>query len=238
MIPKILLVDDVAMFLELQKTFLKLSSVHVLTARDGSEALQIARKEHPDLIFLDMHMPVMSGAECCALIKQDRLLRSVPVVMVTSEGKETDKELCFGAGCDDFITKPIDRVLYLEKARKYLPAIDRRELRLALRAKAKFRACGLTLSGEILDVGARGVYIATDYEIKPDTVIDLVFALTEADGALVQARGRVAWVNSGYNRRKPAYPPGFGVEFVSVTDVAKCILDRLMEMHGKGPRTA
>ena len=69
MIPKVLLVDDVTMFLELQKVFLKLSSVHVLTACNGIEAIEMARRERPALIFMDLHLPGMNGDECCAAIK-------------------------------------------------------------------------------------------------------------------------------------------------------------------------
>lgn len=84
---KILLVDDVNMFLELQKTFLKLSSVHLFTAQDGVEALQVMRKERPSLVFMDLHMPRMDGAECCARMKADAESKAIPVVMITSEGK-------------------------------------------------------------------------------------------------------------------------------------------------------
>src|SRR6516165_8227657 len=108
MIPKVLLVDDVTMFLELQKMFLKLSSVHVLTARNGIEAIEVARKERPALIFMDLHMPGMNGDECCAAIKADPELKSVPVIMLTSEGKIGDQALCYKSGCNGFLTKPLD----------------------------------------------------------------------------------------------------------------------------------
>ena len=231
MTPKILLVDDVAMFLELQKMFLRLSSVRILTAKDGVEALETAKKERPALIFMDLHMPNMDGAECCARIKSDQELRSIPVVMITSEGKEEDKALCAGAGCDDFMTKPIDRVLYLEMARKYIPAVDRRETRIPYRGKAKFRVFGLTLSGDIVDISAQGVYVATDYEVEKETGLELVFAMEEENGAVIQAKGRVAWVNSRDDKRKKTFPAGFGVELTAITEESKRILKHFVEMH-------
>jgi CheY-like chemotaxis protein/Tfp pilus assembly protein PilZ len=229
MTPKVLLVDDVVMFLDLQKMYLKHSSVRVFTAKDGIQALQIVKKEHPDLIFMDLHMPYMNGADCCALIKEDPQFKSVPIVMVTSEGKESDKDLCQKAGCDDFLTKPIDRVLYLEMARKYLPTINRRNPRVSCREKVKFRVFGLTLTGEVMDISAHGVFIATDDEVEAETMLDLVFALEEENGALIQTRGRVAWVNSKKNKKKHGFPAGFGVELLAITEDSKWILDHFME---------
>jgi CheY-like chemotaxis protein len=231
MTPKILLVDDVEMFLELQKMFLRLSSVRILTAKDGVEALDTAKKETPSLIFMDLNMPNMGGAECCARIKEDPQLRSIPVVMITSEGKAEEKALCIMAGCDDFMTKPIDRVLYLEMARKYVPTVDRRESRIPYRGKIKFRVFGLTLSGEIMDISAQGVYVASDYEIERETGLELVFAMEEENGAVIQAKGRVAWVNGKYAKKKKGFPAGFGVELIAITEESNRRLKHFVELH-------
>jgi CheY-like chemotaxis protein len=231
MIPKILLVDDVSMFLELQKSFLKLSSVHVLTAKDGVEALQMVKKESPSLVFMDLHMPHMDGIECCARIKADQATKSVTVVMITTEGKGEERQLCFKAGCDDFLTKPLDRILFLETARRFLPAIDRRDIRMPCREKAKFRAFGLTLSGEILDLSANGTYIATDYEVKTGTVLDIAFALTDGNRTMIQTKGRVAWVNSRESRKNPKVPVGFGVEFFAMAVELREALKSYVERH-------
>lgn len=229
MTPKILLVDDVSMFLNLQKMFLKLSSVRIITAKDGVEALRVVKEERPSLVFMDLHMPNMGGAECCERIKADPELRSIPVVMITSEGREDDKALCFKAGCDGFLTKPIERVTYLEIARKFLPAVDRRETRIPHRGKVKFRVFGLTLSGEIMDISRNGVYISTDYEIDEETSVELVFALENGSGAAIQSKGRVAWVNSRKELKKQNYPVGFGVEFLAITEESKRALNQFVD---------
>lgn len=228
---KILLVDDVNMFVELQKGFLKQSSVTILTAGDGVEALKVCRTARPALIFMDLHMPNMNGAECCAAIKADPALKSIPVIMMTSAGKEDDKSLCIKAGCDNFLTKPLDRQLYLELARSYLPEIDRRDRRIDCRAKVKFRAFGVSLSGEIANLSALGIYIATDYAMETDTVIDLVFALPEEDGAIIHTKGRVAWPNSKTDRHKLSLPEGFGVEFIAITEESKAALASFVDRH-------
>jgi two-component system, OmpR family, alkaline phosphatase synthesis response regulator PhoP len=212
---KVLLVDDVSMFVELQKDYLHLSAVNILTARDGKEALKVCRAEHPVLVFMDLHMPVMNGADCCRALKDDRQLKSTKVVLITSEGKDADRSLCLAAGCDDFLTKPLDRNTFLDAARKQLPAIDRRDKRVACLFKVKFRAFGVTLSGLIINLSQNGLYLATDHDLELGTVLDLIFALPEPHGSIVQLRGRVAWLNTAKARQKNSLTQGFGVEFVS-----------------------
>jgi len=215
---KVLLVDDVNMFLELMKGFLKLSSVHVLTANDGAKALEIARKERPALIFMDLHMPNMNGDECCARLKADPDLKSIPVIMITSDGKQDDMALCAKSGCDSFLTKPIDRHKFLECARRFLPSIDRRDKRVPCVTKVKYRAFGITLSGDVVNMSEHGVYVSAICEMEVGVVVDLVFALPDGKGSVVQTKGRVAWVNTGIERLKGSLPAGFGVEFTAMTE--------------------
>ena len=229
MTAKILLVDDVNMFLELQKGFLKLSSAQILTARDGQEALEVAGREHPDLVFMDLHMPRMDGAQCCTRLKADPLLRRMPVVLITAAGKEEDRDLCLRAGCDDFLTKPLDRLLFLEKARKYLPTIERRGKRVPCRAKVKFHVYGVSLSGEVYDVSGNGIYMATNYVVRVGTVLDVAFVLPDAAGTLIEAKGRVAWLNTPESRLKPALPDGFGIEFLDLGEEIRRALSRHVE---------
>jgi uncharacterized protein (TIGR02266 family) len=229
MTQKILLVDDVSMFVELQKDYLQRSAVSILTARDGKEALRICQTERPALVFMDLHMPVMNGADCCRALKEDRQLNSTRVVLITSEGKDADRSLCLAAGCDDFLTKPLDRNVFLEAARGLLPSIDRRDNRIDCRLKVKYRAFGVTLSGFVVNLSRQGVYLATDYEVGKGAMLDLVFALPEPHGAIIQTRGRVAWVNSKKVRLKQSLPEGFGVEFVSPSEETAGDLARFLE---------
>jgi uncharacterized protein (TIGR02266 family) len=217
------------MFVELEKGFLQQSAVKILTARDGKEALATCRAEHPALVFMDLHMPIMDGAECCRAIKKDPKLASTPVVLITSEGKEGDRQACLAAGCDDFLTKPLDRHLFLERARKLLPDIDRRDTRLACHIKVNYRAFGVTLSGFIRDISQNGVYLATDSDIKQGTQLDVIFALPDPIGTIVHAKGKVAWVNTRSDRRKPSLPEGFGLEFLSIPEGAASDLSRYLQ---------
>jgi CheY-like chemotaxis protein len=223
----ILLADDVNMFLELQKGFLKHTSVRVLTARDGAEAYRIISSERPRLVFMDLHMPNMDGATCCAKVKSDPTLGSTPVIMITSAGKEDDRLACYQAGCDGFLTKPIDRGEFLDKARSFIPDLDRRAPRIPCRTRGKFRLYGITLSGEVHNVSRNGCYISADYDVDANATIDVVFALPGAHNTLVQAKGRVTWVNRG-TERKADIPAGFGVEFTAITEESRIALDRFI----------
>jgi CheY-like chemotaxis protein len=220
---KILLVDDTKLFLELEKAYLKLSPVRVLTAGNGVEALEIIRKERPDLIYMDLNMPQMDGSTCCSVLKADPALRSIPVIMVTSAGREDDIRLCREAGCDDYLTKPVSRRVFLDKGRKFLDGIDRREIRVACSTLVKFRVHNLRFSGVSADISTGGIFVSTDYELEPLTPVELDFSLPESGCVLQNIRGQVAWRNSSKHPVKPSMPAGFGVEFMTpgkeVTDI-------------------
>ncbi|MBI1921640.1 MAG: response regulator [Geobacter sp.] len=216
--PTVLLVDDVMMFLEIEKGILKLSPVHVLTARNGAEALDIVRKDRPALVFMDLHMPIMNGAECCAAIKADPALRATPVIMVTSAGHEQDRNACLEAGCDDFLFKPIERTAFLEKARCFLQSIDRRHPRIPLITQVRFKVHGVTLSGETMDISEGGMFICADYDVGLGSQLDMEFTLPGSRGMVIRAKGMVSWLNLGKGKLKSRVPAGFGVEFVELDE--------------------
>ena len=233
--PKILLVDDTKLFLELEKSFLKLSPVRVLTAGNGVEALEIIRKERPDLIYMDLNMPRMDGPTCCSILKADPALRSIPVIMVTSAGREEDIQLCRESGCDDYLTKPVSRRLFLDKGRKFLKGIDRREIRVSCSTLVKFRVHNLRFSGVSADISTGGIFVTTDYELEPATPVELSFSLPESGCVLQNIRGQVAWRNSGKHLVKPAMPPGFGVEFITPDKEIADIIDTFVQLSRQAP---
>jgi two-component system, OmpR family, alkaline phosphatase synthesis response regulator PhoP len=228
---KVLLVDDVNMFLELEKSFLQRSAVNVLTAHNGREALALCQKERPALVFMDLHMPVMNGAESCKAIKSDPSLAGTNVVLITSEGNDAGKQICVDAGCDEFMTKPLDRHLFLEAARRLIPGIDRREKRVECRVNLKFRTFGITFSGITADISRNGIYLTSNLDIEKDAEVDLVFALPEPIGSIIHSKGRVAWTNTNKCRRKVSLPEGFGIEFVSLSEEAARELDRFLDLQ-------
>lgn len=225
---KVLLVDDVTMFLDLEKGYLRPSGVNILTATDGRQGLSLCRQERPALVFLDLHMPVMDGAECCHAIKSDAALKETPVIMVASEGASADRVRCLEAGCDDLVTKPLDRGAFLEKARRQLPIVDRRNTRIGCRIKASYSVQGVAASGYVLDLSQQGLYLATEHDIPSTALLDLIFALPGAEGAIIQARGEIAWKNSRGRPVKPELPEGVGVRLIQVAQHAEHQLGRFL----------
>src|SRR6516225_4037411 len=131
--PKILLVDDDRLFLEMEKDFLRQSAVMVYTAADGREALDLLKTVRPDLIFMDLLMPEIDGATCCGILKSDPHLSSIPVVIVSVAGLEDDFARCRAAGCDGILNKPIKRDEFLAFGHRFLNNIDEIELRIPCR---------------------------------------------------------------------------------------------------------
>jgi len=158
---KILIADDVKFFLDLQKTFLKRTACEVLMATDGKTTLELARTRRPDMVIVDLFMPELNGDECCKKMKEDPALKDIPVILVYAAGKEEEKGKCILAGCDDYITKPINGKLLLDKVKKLANVIVRDHVRASIDAEASYRHEGVDFQGRIKNVSEGGVFIET-----------------------------------------------------------------------------
>ena len=227
---KILLVDDTKLFLKLEREYLKQSSVVILTAENGRQALEIARNERPDLVYMDLNMPEMDGATCCAALKADPELRSIPVILVTTASMSESVEQCKNAGCNGFLTKPIDRKSFLEIGRKFLSTIDRREKRAPCQLKALFSINSLENTyGTCVDLSTHGLYMAFAGEVHIEDKVEVSMLVSGYSTDLVEAWGRVSWVNAGTVRKKQILPEGFGVEFLSIPEESLALIKRFIE---------
>ena len=121
---KILLVDDTETILLFLKTILTGYRFEFVTARNGVEAITVARAEKPDLILLDVIMPVMDGFEACRVIKGDPELKATPVIVVTTRSGAENLDRVRTAGADDVIFKPIRKLELLDKINRWLPRRD------------------------------------------------------------------------------------------------------------------
>ena len=120
---KILIVDDEAhLRMLIQQTLEELEDegVELLTAADGEAALEAIQAEAPQLVFLDVMMPKLSGFDVCSRVKQTLGLKDVYIVLLTAKGQEFDKQKGQEAGADLYMTKPFDPDALLEKARTVL----------------------------------------------------------------------------------------------------------------------
>ncbi|MCL2413047.1 MAG: response regulator transcription factor [Bacteroidales bacterium] len=112
---KILLVDDEPDILEFLKYNLEKAEFEVTTAKNGKEAIALAEKTTPDLIVLDVMMPEMDGVETCHELRNIDKLSQTLIVFLTARGEDYSQIAGFGAGADDYITKPISPKLFITK---------------------------------------------------------------------------------------------------------------------------
>jgi len=106
--PRILIVDDMAENVEVLSGFLEPDGCEIETASDGEEAVRKALADPPDLVLMDVSMPRLNGIEACRLLKVDERTRFVPVVLITALVAREDRIQGIAAGCDDFLSKPVD----------------------------------------------------------------------------------------------------------------------------------
>lgn len=117
---RILIADDNQQNCELLEAYLSGEGYEIAIACDGQETLDQVAAFEPDLILLDIMMPKLSGYEVCQQLKQKDATRSIPVLMVTALNEMGDIEKAVAAGCDDFLTKPVNRLELTTRVRSLL----------------------------------------------------------------------------------------------------------------------
>ncbi len=112
---KILMVEDNEMNRDMLSRRLTRNGFEIVMAVNGQEGLDLASSENPDLILLDMSLPVVDGWEAARRLKADAATARIPVIALTAHAMVQDKEKALAAGCDDFDTKPVELPRLLEK---------------------------------------------------------------------------------------------------------------------------
>lgn len=119
--PKILLIEDNEMNRDMLSRRLVRRGFEVALAGDGEEGLQMAHQSAPDLILMDMSLPVIDGWEATRRLKADEATRHIPIIALTAHAMADDREMALQAGCDDYDTKPIEFERLLLKIAALLP---------------------------------------------------------------------------------------------------------------------
>jgi two-component system, cell cycle response regulator DivK len=113
----ILIVEDVELNLDLLTQILE-DEYRLLVARDGAEGVALAQREHPDLVLMDISLPVMDGYEATRILRAAS--PSLPILGLSAHAMRGDVDKALQAGCTDYLTKPVDEVLLLSKIRGHL----------------------------------------------------------------------------------------------------------------------
>ncbi len=117
----ILVVEDHEDNRQIIRDMLSATDYEVAEAENGEEALAAIAKQRPDLILMDIQLPILNGYEASRRIKADPALRSIPIIAVTSYALSEEAQKAREAGCDDYVSKPYSPRQLLAKIRQYLP---------------------------------------------------------------------------------------------------------------------
>lgn len=148
---KILLVDDEPDILEIVSYNLTSEGYQVMTAKNGLEAVKKAKKEHPQLIILDVMMPEMDGIEACEHIRKIPELKETIITFLTARGEDYSQVAGFDAGADDYITKPIKPKVLVSKVKALLRRIKEDEVNNAI-----MKIGGLVINREEYKISHKG----------------------------------------------------------------------------------
>lgn len=169
---KVLIVEDDRTLLETLEYNLTRQGYEVLAAADGLLALEVARREHPDLIVLDVMLPGMDGFEVCRILRREM---TVPILMLTARDEEVDRVVGLEVGADDYLTKPFSMREFLARVKALLRRV--RLIREELVAEVEVaRAERLTFGDLIIDLARHEVLRAEKpLQLKPKEYELLVF---------------------------------------------------------------
>ena len=117
---KILIVDDSRLIAHVAKTMLTKRGHEIIVAQDGKAGLEAAKSEKPDIILLDVIMPIMDGYEVCEHLKEDDSTKEIPIIMVTSQAEAADKVKGLELGALDYVTKPFDEAELIARVNIHL----------------------------------------------------------------------------------------------------------------------
>ncbi len=116
---RILVVEDVEFNRDLIVQLLE-DEYEILTATNGAEGIELAERERPDLILMDLSLPVMDGWETTRRIKANEALRGIPIIALSAHAMKGDEDRARRSGCDDYLSKPLDEDVLLQKLARFL----------------------------------------------------------------------------------------------------------------------
>jgi uncharacterized protein (TIGR02266 family) len=207
----ILVVDDASMFLELESLFLARSG-RVITARSGAEALELARRERPEVVVTDLDMPGMSGDALCKEIRNDRELRHTPVIAVIASEFGEDRARAVRAGADDIVAKPISRIALIRAVNRFLRApVVHGLARVSLETEVHIRARRGEAKGWSRNLSRGGIFVEAEPTAPLESEVQLHFQLPDSARAL-SPTAKVVWSREPTDGR----PKGMGLQFLAL----------------------
>jgi CheY-like chemotaxis protein len=226
----VLLVDNGALFRDVVRSVLRRTNCQVLTASTGAEALSVARREKPDLVFLDAGMPGMTGVDICRVLKADKQFSHRPIVLVG----EGDKERAEGerAGADEFLPRSYSEEEFFETLRRHLNVFARDAARAAAGWSITFWRDGVQHQGTIRDLSRGGFFVRTANEQPIGARLEISFELP-IESANRSVVGEAIVVRLG------AQPDeGLGCRFFQLSSASRTNLEECLKILAPGELAA
>lgn len=224
----ILLVDESKVFLNLYRQFLRTTPAEIREARSAAEALAICRHERPSLVYMSYDLPDGNGADCCRQLRTDERLRHVPVILICDRRDPAQEASCRQVDCNGVLTRPIDRIRFLDLGRNFLFGI--REIRRPCRVVVQCGDGGRTFATRGLDICSGGIFLEGCETLAPNTALKLQIHLgATPQSPSIDCAGEVAWINRRAAPRKPSHPCGIGIRFTAMTAEASGALADFLE---------
>jgi len=235
--PTVLVVDDIPMFRELIGNFLS-GTADIVTAEDGAQALDIARRKRPRMIVSDLEMPGMNGAALCRAVREDRRLADLPFLMIVTGDAARDRVRAIRAGADDVLAKPLQRVELIGAVSRFLTENTARGLpRVNVETPVTIFLSKQEGRGQALNVSRGGMFVRTDLPLPTRSEWRVAFHLPETDEELTPT-AMVVW------RAPEDSPtgPGLGMRFVEIDGptartIDEYVYERTPTGWGSRPRT-
>lgn len=225
---KVLLVDDVKLFLEMEKTILSKRNLQIFTASSGHEALEIHKREGVDLILCDLYMPGMDGDDLCRIIRSDGTLKNASFVMVTTSASEEDIERCKKAGANDYVSKPIKPIELLKKLNAYFTVAMRANTRVFVRLRVEGTAGDSSeiFIGTTLNISSSGFLIETSHTFAIGDKASFSLAIPDR-AAQIYAMGEVVRKAGGAMPKMNYY----GVNILDIKADDKQAIEDYVQQH-------
>lgn len=217
---KILIVDDSNYFQRLGESFLRRGICTILKAKNADDALKIIKDEHPHVVIMDLGMPGMKGDECCRVVKSDPSVKDIPIIMLANSWEKNAKERCIDAGCDDFISKPVNKARLYASIKRYVNIVERSQMRTPCNSEVSLSTDSGNSPGSLNNISEGGMFIRSADPLKVGAELDAVFKLNRL-GDLMKISGTVVRVVHNKAENSSISAAGMAVKFNDAPDEVK-----------------
>jgi uncharacterized protein (TIGR02266 family) len=227
----ILLADDNDTFLMYVGILVKRLGYRTYLARDGEEAVMMAKEKKPSIIVLDYLMPKMNGSKCLHMIRGDEAIKNTPVIIITSQDRDINMDELERLGFCRFLNKPINIAVFygalrgcLREDKRGLGINKRKNIRTSLSLRVSIECQDERRELFASELSEGGLYLRTIAPFSLGTVLDMVFKVDDEDP--VELKGQVVYINS--LSRELDTEPGIGVTFLEVPEDVKLRIHSLV----------